>query len=609
MRTKDTTLVGIANLIGRVTGMVAEIVMSAVFGASKVTDAYYAAFRVPQILRELLAEGTLQNAFVPAFSEASEREGLQGAWRLANAFLGVLMVVLGAVTLLFFFGAPFFVTLVASGFADDPEKHDLTVQLTRWMSPFLAGLSVAGFIAAMLNVRGRFFGPALAQNVFNLLIIAGCLAGPAFERATGIPSIFALALATTLSGFVQVGVTLPALLREGYRPLPNLGGHPALRKMLAFLGPAIIGIATVQVNFLIESNWASAYGDGPVTWLMKSFRLVQIPLAVFAGSVATTALAALSLHVARREQKELGDTLARALRLNSFLVLPTAVALGVLAEPLVRLLFERGAFDAQATAGTALMLEMYAWAVFGICFHRLAVPVYYALGDAKTPMWNSIAAMLLKVPVVLLLTRGFGMGVEALPFSHAILATAQSVQLMAGLRGHVAGRGLLGAHLRMGVASVLLGAVAWLLRDQVHVVLTCLLAGVVYLGAARLLGVEDLSGMGRMKRPALPPSVDDTTRAALATLARGGYAIQGDRVTHAAGAWRVEASGDDLVLVADGEPAAGPLSAPVVAILRPGRPPTLKGLVLGERAWHVEGGTLKAGDCPGPHVPVPPEDP
>lgn len=607
MRTKDTTLVGIANLLGRVTGMIAEIVMSAVFGASKVTDAYYAAFRVPQILRELLAEGTLQNAFVPAFSEAAEREGLQGAWRLANAFLGVLMVVLGAVTLMFFLGAPFFVTLVASGFGADAEKYALTVQLTRWMSPFLAGLSIAGFIAAMLNVRGRFFGPALAQNVFNGLIILGCLGGPTFERMTGIPSIFALALATTLSGFVQVAVTLPGLLREGYVPRPTLGGHPALRKMLTFFGPAIIGIATVQVNFLIESNWASAYGDGPVTWLMKSFRLVQIPLAVFAGSVATTALAALSLHAARREERELGDTLARALRLNSFLVLPTAVALGILADPLVKLLFERGAFDAQATAGTALMLRMYAWAVFGICFHRIAVPVYYALGDPKTPMWNSIGAMLAKVPVVLLLTRGFGMGVEALPFSHAIIATGQSVQLLGGLRGRVAGRGLVGAHLRMAVASVVLGGVAWGLRDQVHVVITCAVAGVSYLVVARVLGVEELSGLGRMKRPALPPSVDDTTRAALEALARGGWAVDGDRIRCAAGSWRVSANGDDLVLVPEGEAGVGEGTGPVLAVLRPGRPPTLKGIVLGPHAWHVEAGKLKTGDSAGPHVPVPPQ--
>lgn len=607
MRTRDTTIVGIANLAGRITGMIAEVVMSAAFGAGKVTDAYYAAFRVPQILRELLAEGTLQNAFVPAFSEAAEKRGLEDAWKLANALLGVLMVVLGSLTLLFFLGAPFFVRLVASGFDGDPEKFDLTVQLTRWMSPFLAGLSIAGFIAAMLNVRGRFFGPAMAQNVFNLLIIAGCVAGPTFERVTGLPAIFAVALATTLSGFIQVAVTLPALWREGFRVRPSLAGHPGLRKMLAFLGPAVIGIATVQFNFLVESNWASSYGDGPVTWLMKSFRLVQIPLAVFSGSVATTALAAVSLHVARNEGRELGDTLARALRINAFLVLPTAVAFGVLAEPLVRLLFERGAFTADATAGTALMLQMYAFAVFGICFHRIAVPLYYAMGDAKTPMWLSIGAMAAKIPVILLLTRGLGLGVEALPLSHAVTVTGESALLAWGMRGKVVGRGLLSAHLRVAVASAGLGVVAWALAPHLHVVWVCAAAGVSYLVAARLLGVEELRSFGRMKPPPLPPTVDPGTARALGLLSRGGVRVDGERVSNAAGAWRVEARGDDLVLVADGEPAAGALAGPAVAILRPGRPPTLKGFLVGGEGWYVEGGALHRGDTAGPHVPVPPE--
>jgi len=606
MRTRDTTLVGVANLLGRITGMVSEVVMSAVFGAGKVTDAYYAAFRVPQILRELLAEGSLQNILVPALADAERKDGLDGIWRLANAFLGVLLLVLGSTLLLFFFGAPLFVKLVASGFATDVDKFELTVGLTRWMSPFLAGISLAGFVAALLNVRGRFFGPALAQNIFNLLIIAGCLAGPAIERATGLPAIFTLAAVTTLSGFVQVALTVPPLLRDGFRIRPNLGGHPALRRMFGFLGPALIGIGTVQFNFLVESNWASTFGDGPVTYLMKSFRLVQIPLAVFAGSVATTALAAVAVHVARTEERQLGDTLNRAFRLNAFLVLPSAVALGVLADPIVALLFERGAFTPEDTAGTALMLQMYAWAVFGICVHRIAVPVYYALGDARTPMWNSIWAMVAKIPVILLLTRVLGMGAEALPLSHAILVTAQCAQLMAGLRGRVHGRGLLGAHLRLAVASAVLGVVAWVVRDHLHVVLACVVAGVAYLGVAAALGVLELGPALRRGSPGLPPTVDRDSEDALRAMAQGGVRIEGDRVSTAAGSWRMVAAGGDFRFEPDGAPAAGELGGPVAALLRAGRPPTLQGFVLGDRVWHAAGDVVQEGDAPGPRIPIPP---
>lgn len=606
MRTRDTTLVGVANLLGRITGMVSEVIMSAVFGAGKVTDAYYAAYRVPQMLRELLAEGSLQNILVPALADAERKEGLEGVWRLANAFLGVLLLVLGSTLLLFFFGAPFFVQLVASGFSADPEKFDLTVQLTRWMSPFLAGISMAGFVAALLNVRARFFGPALAQNVFNVLVILGCFAGPAVERATGVPAIFSLAAATTLSGFVQVVLTVPPLLRDGFRLRPNLRGHPALRRMLAFLGPALIGIGTVQFNFLVESNWASSFGDGPVTYLMKSFRLVQIPLAVFAGSVATTALTSVAVHVARNEPRELGDTLNRAFRLNSFLVLPSAVALGVLADPIVKLLFERGAFTPEDTAGTSLMLRMYAWAVFGICVHRIAVPVYYALGDARTPMWNSIAAMIAKIPVILLLTRVFGLGAEALPLSHAILATGQSVQLLGGLRHHVAGRGLAGAHVRLLVSAAVLGVVAYAVRDSVHVVFACVIAGVAYLGVAAALGVLELGPAFRRGPAGLPPTVDRTSEDALRAMARGGVHIEGDRVATATGSWRMVASGGDFRFVPEGEPMAGALGGEVAALLRAGRPPTLQGFVLGDRVWHADGDVVREGDAAGPRIVVPP---
>ena len=223
-----------ANLLARITGMVREMVVSAVFGAGATTDALNAALRVPQLLRELLAEGSLQNAYVPAFSEAQEKEGDDGAWRLANAFLGVLGLVLGAATLVFLFGAPVWARVVANGFEGD--KLALTVTLTRWLSPFLAGLSIAGFLGAMLNVKGRFFWPALASNALNLLVIAGALLAPSFERLTGQPAIVAVAIATTLSGFTQVLLTAPPLLRLGWRPRPTLGGHPGLGRMLRYLG-------------------------------------------------------------------------------------------------------------------------------------------------------------------------------------------------------------------------------------------------------------------------------------------------------------------------------------------------------------------------------------
>lgn len=593
--------VAFANLLARVTGMVREMVVSAIFGAGAVTDALNAALRVPQLLRELLAEGSLQSAYVPAFADATEKEGDAGAWRLANAFLGVLLLTLGVVTLVFFFGAPLWVRLVANGFADDAEKYALTVTLTRWLSPFLAGLSIAGFLGAMLNVKGRFFWPALASNALNLLVIAGAFLAAPFERLTGLPPIVAVALATTLSGFVQVALTVPPLWRLGWRPRPTLGGHPGLGRMLRYLGPALIGISTVQFNLLVETQWASTYGDGVLSWLTLAFRLVQLPLAVISGSVATAALAALSQHAARGESDALGAALATALRTNAFWVLPSAVGLGVLAEPLCALFFERGAFTAADTAGTAAMLQMYAFAVYGICFHRVAVPVYYALGDPRTPMRLSIYAMVAKIPVILLLTRGLGMGAEALPLSHALTVTGEGALLYWGFADRIRGHRVVSAHLKMLVAAGVLGVVAFALRD-LPVVGTCAIAGVTYLVVARALGVWE--GLGRPK--GLPPFLDPTTRDALTALAKGSVVAIGDTLVGEAGAWRMVARDGDLVLepLAEAPPMAAASRAPLAIVVRVGPTPSMKGLAVGARTFAVVDGAVVEAPCEGPRIPV-----
>jgi putative peptidoglycan lipid II flippase len=595
--------VAAANLVARVTGMVREMVVSAVFGAGAVTDAFNAALRVPQLLRELLAEGSLQNAYVPAFAEASEQEGAEGAWKLANAFLGVLLLALGVVTLVFFAGAPLWVRVVANGFADDPAKYALTVTLTRWLSPFLAGLSVAGFLGAMLNVRGRFFWPALAGNVLNLLVIAAALGAGALERLTGLPGIVAVAIATTLSGFVQVAITVPPLWRLGWRPRPRLGGHPGLGKMLRYLGPALIGISTVQFNLLVETQWASTYGDGALTWLTLAFRLVQLPLAVVSGSVATAALAGLSLHAARGEHDAFGAALAKALRVNAFWVIPSAVGLGVLARPLCALFFERGAFTAEDTAATAAMLQMYAVAVYGICFHRVAVPVYYALGDPRTPMRLSLYAMAAKVPVILLLTRGFGMGVEALPLSHALTVTGEGAFLYLGFADKVRGHGVVRAHLKMLVAAAVLGGVALALADRLPVVLTCAIAGGAYLVVARVLGAWE--GFGRSK--GLPPFVDAETGAALDTLSKRPLFLVDDHIGCADGVWRMVATDNTFGLVRAAPfdaPLPAALPAPLAIVVRTTRPPSMRGLQVGDRTFHVVNGTVLEGPCEGPRIPV-----
>ncbi len=504
--------IGIANLFGRLTGLARDVIFAAVFGAGSVSDAYNAALRVPQLLRELVAEGSLQNVIVPAFSDTAEREGVAAAWKLAEAVLGVLLVVLGVATLAFWALADGWVQLVASGFAADPDKLALAATLTRWLSPFLAGLSLAAYFGGLLNSRGRFFVPALAQNVLNLGVIAACVVGPWWAARGGPDAIVVVAALTTLTGFVQAGLCVPPLWREGFRFRPSFSGHPALGRLLVWFGTALVGVVTVQFNLLVESQWASDFGDGVLTWLLGSFRLVQLPLALVAGSLATTLLPELSAAWSRGEADGSGALLTRALRTHASLVVPAAVGLGVLAEPIVGLVYERGAFDHADTVGTASMLRMYAWACYGICLHRILVPVCYAIGRPRLPMWLSLGAMGAKIPVVLVLTRGAGLGADALPLSHAVTVTTECVGLFWGLRTLLAGRGLGGHHVRVGLAAGAMGAVAWALSDRAHVLVVVLAAGAVYGVLAAALGVLALPARGK---PLVPPFVDPATAALL----------------------------------------------------------------------------------------------
>ena len=606
-RSEGPGALALANLLARGTGMAREIVVSSVFGAGATMDANQAALRVPQLVRELLAEGSLQNTLVPGLARAEAEGGDTETWALADALLGLLLAVLGVVTLVFLVGAPWLVPLVAAGFVG--EKQALAVSLTRWLSPFMAGLSLAALASGALNARGRFLGPAVAANALNLVVLAGALAAPWVSTRTGLAPIAVLALATSLSGFVQLAMVLPQVRRAGWRPRPHLRGHPRLRPVLTALGPALVGVATVQLNLLVETQWAASLGDGPLSWLVLGFRLVQIPLAVVAGSVATMALSGIAGSVARGDARGAGDHLAQALAMNALGVLPCAVVLGVLADPLCAFLFERGAFDHAATVGTAGMLRGYSWATFGICLHRVLVPSCYALGRPRLPAVLGVGALLLKIPVTWGLLRWTSLGAVALPVGHAVTVTAEVAVLLTLLAPEVRGRGLVGQHLRVGVAALALGGVAWLLRDRMHVVLVCAGAGAAYVAVAWVLGL-------RWPRTApmdpLPPGTDPVLADVLDALARGEAVLVGTRVVGRAAAWELGARGGALVLArVDGESGvagadAVPSAARVEVLLRAGRPPVVAGLAVGEVGWHAVGDELRAGAGGTVRLPWPP---
>ncbi|MBN2801280.1 MAG: murein biosynthesis integral membrane protein MurJ [Deltaproteobacteria bacterium] len=603
-----------AQLLTRVSGLLREVVFAAVFGAGADADAYLAALRVPNLLRDLFAEGSLSSAFVPHFAKALQEEGRASAWALSNALLGVLLLALGALAALLLLAPAPWVWLVAAGFS--PEKAALTARLIQGLAPLLAGISLASVLGGMLHVQGRFFLPALAPAAFNAAVIGGCLVPAAWATRWGLQPLVLVAAAASIGGLLQAAVQLPALYKLGFRLRPSLRGHPLLRPLLGFMGPAILGVGTVQAGVLIDLQIASTLGDGPVSWLGYAFRLVQLPMTVFAGSIAVVSLARLSALLADGAEREARDTLGSALSLTTFLVLPGALALGLFAEPLVALFYQRGAFSAQDTAITAQLLRAYSLGAVAFALHRVAAPSFYAWRDPWTPMLLSLGTVAAKIP--LSLTLAHALGVTGLPLAHAAVASAEGIALLA-LLGRRAGGwadGVWRDLAKITVAATLTGVLGWALIPLTGASLLLLPPlGVAYLSLAALLGLPQVRQLARLLRPGgLPPHLHRATVEAL-TRHAGAPAteptLSGGVLTIHTGAGRLTVTAVDGALRAShsySPPLSGPPLGLTVVLDLSQRPPPLHGLELrvGDRTVAVTaaGDAISLQRPSGPRLPV-----
>lgn len=617
---------GAANLLVRVSSFAQSIVFAARFGAGAAADAYLAAFSVPGIFRDLFAEGSMASAFVPTLARTQEEKGLAEAWALVNALLGVLLAALGVLVLLMIALAEPSVLLVAAGFAAVPGKVELTASLVRVAAPFLAAVSLASVASGMLNVRGRFFLPALAPGFMNLAVIVGCLLPDAAYAAIGVSPIVGVASASTVGGFVGFAVQVPALRREGFRFRPHLRGHPGLRRMVVFLAPALVGLATIQVGVLVDQQLASTFGDGPRAMIAWAFRLVNLPMNVLAGPVAIAALPAVSALVARGEAGKARETVADGVLLLTFVVVPCAIALGLFSEPLVALAFERGRFSAEDTAVTAMLLEYYAWGTVGFCLLRLLTPLVYAYGDARTPMVLSVITITVKIPLAWWLTRDGLFGLAGIPLSHAIVVSLEVAMLFV-LVGRLAGGwgAGFGLHVaRIGAAALVMVLVARGLAPFAHGTAATLgvmaASGGAYVAAAVASGLPHAKrALGRLAggKRGLPPHVEPTTTRSLE--AHHGARVR-DVVASGAGFDVVTDRGvlslraRDGVIVAATETttpasdpgAAGARLSGVLDVTR--RPPPLWGVIIEQEgarwAFRASGDRVVAEEPAGPKLAV-----
>jgi putative peptidoglycan lipid II flippase len=453
---RSASIVGAAILVSRVLGLVREQVFAASFGAGRELDAFVTAFRIPNLFRDLFAEGALSAAFVTCFTQKLAREGEEGAWRLANLVIHALLVVVGGIVLAGMLAAPWIVGVIAPGFADTPGKVELTVFLTRLMFPFLLLVALAAVAMGMLNACGRFGVPASASSFFNLgSIVVGLGAAwwlaPQYMsavwsgRGAGGPgpsaaerAIVGMAIGTVAGGALQLLVQIPSLYRVRYRYRPLLSFRdPGVRQVLALMGPATIGAAAVQVNVLISNNFASQLGDGAVSWLNVAFRFMQLPIGLFGVAVGVVALPAVSRSVERADIREFNATIARALRLVFALCIPAAVGLAVLAPEFVGLVYEHGRFSARDTAMASRALVAYAIGLAGYANIKVMVPAFYALGDARTPALISCLSIAVNAAGGWLVVHRLGGGHAGLAGVTSLVALLNFALLFALLRGRI----------------------------------------------------------------------------------------------------------------------------------------------------------------------------
>lgn len=458
--------VSVAVMCSRILGLVREQVFAVLFGAGFAYDSFVVAFRIPNLLRDLFGEGALSAAFVAVFSDYDTNKGKEATWRLAGNVLVVIGVLLSVITLVGILAAKPIVLLLAPDYANIAGKAELTSRLTVIMFPFLIFISLSAVVMGILNTKGRFFVPSMASSFFNLGSIIGGGSLALLLPRFGQPAIVGMAIGTLIGGFLQFAIQWPSLLRTGFVFLPHINlRDPGLRRILRLMVPAVIGLSATQINIFINTNFASSCAEGSVSWLNYAFRLVQFPIGVFGVAVSIATLPVIARYAAAKDIASLRETYASSLTIAFCLTIPATVGLFMLAEPIIRVIFEHGAFTAMDTVKTAEALSLYAIGLFAYSSVKIMVPVYYALDDTKYPVIASFLAVGGNILIILLTIDHFQHRAIALSTSCSMIFSFLflSVVLYRKLSGYSL------SYLAVGIGKIALASLfmgGWLLGVQ-----------------------------------------------------------------------------------------------------------------------------------------------
>ena len=464
--TRSAAVVSLATMTSRILGYIRDMLLAYSFGAGGVQTAFIIAFRIPNILRRLLGEGTLSAAFIPVFTQSLVKEGADKAWQVASSIINLLILVLSVVALLGVIGAPYIISLLTLSVPGTAQTQ-LAVELTRVMFPYIFFVGLAALVMGILNSQGHFASPALSPIVLNLVIIASVVfLSPLFGTSLE-DRIHGVAYGVLIGGLGQLVVQLPALFKKGVKYSFGLNiRHPQVRRVGLLMLPGVVAMAADQVNILVDTMLAWRIGTYAVPALYFSIRLLELPLGAFAVAIATAVLPAASEYAALGEMDKFKDTLSFAVRLLFFISIPAAVGLMVLRRPIIALLFEHGQFDALSTGYTAWALLFYCLGIPAIGAVRVIVRGFYSLNDMKTPVLVGVITVGINIALNLAL-----MG----PLNHGGLALATSMAgcfnflALAWLLGRKVGgfdwKGIVISLIKVIAASLVMGLASWWTMD------------------------------------------------------------------------------------------------------------------------------------------------
>ena len=451
-------------LLSRILGFVRDFVVARTFGAGLATDAFFVAFKLPNLLRRMFAEGAFSQAFVPILGEYKNQRGEPETLLLIDHVTSILALVLFAVTAIGVAAAPLLVWMSAPGFAADAGKFELTIQLTRITFPYIFFMSLVALAGGILNTMSRFALPAFTPVLLNVVFIVMALfAAPYFD-----PPVLALAWAVFLGGVVQLAVQIPALRRVAMLPRPSLNWRaawqdPGVRRILTLMGPAVLGVSVSQISLLINTIFASFLKTGSVSWLYYADRLMEFPSGMLGAALGTILLPSLSRYHASANHREYSNLLDWGLRLTLLLAAPAALALAVLAVPLIATLFHHGAFTGDDVFQTRQALVAYSIGLVGLILVKVLAPGFYARQNVRTPVKIGL--------ITLVATQAMNLAFigwlqhAGLALSIGLAACLNAALLYRGLRRHDVYRpqpGWMAFSLKLLAALAIMGGALWL---------------------------------------------------------------------------------------------------------------------------------------------------